>query len=125
LGTPILLSYYPKARDAFWNSLGNSGARVYFAGHDHLYDRAHIADGTGHNIYQVIVGSGGAPMTKWKGPEYFEGPKVVGDYHGQKRYGYVLVTVTGLHIKVEWRAMGHDHNLITWGTLDTFEYTIN
>jgi hypothetical protein len=39
---------------------------MYFSGHDHLYNRAHINDQTGHTIYHhVLTGSGGAPFNVW------------------------------------------------------------
>jgi hypothetical protein len=91
------LAYYPDDRDLFWNSLGNAGVRMYFSGHDHLYNRAHIKDQAGHTIYQVLTGAGGAPFNTWA-PPYAEGDKVVGDYHKEGENGYVLVTVDGPHV---------------------------
>ena len=38
------LALYPRERDLFWNALGKGGGRVYFCGHDHLYNRADLLD---------------------------------------------------------------------------------
>jgi hypothetical protein len=76
------LASYPEERDLFWNSLGSADVRMYFSGHDHLCNRGHVNDQTGHTIYQVLAGSGGAPFNVW-GPPYAEGAKVVNDYHDE------------------------------------------
>ncbi len=60
------LASYPEERDLFWDSLGNAGGRMYFSGHDHLYNRGHVNDQAGHTIYQVLTGAGGAPSNKWR-----------------------------------------------------------
>lgn len=36
------MAYHPLQRDAFWESLGNGGCRVYLTGHSHLYNRATV-----------------------------------------------------------------------------------
>jgi hypothetical protein len=87
------LASYPLARDAFWDSLGKAGVKIYFCGHDHYYNRAHVKDRAGNIIYQVLPGSGGAPFSKWQPQQYAEGSKVVNDYHDEVHYGYVLVTI--------------------------------
>jgi len=118
------LAYYPEDRDLFWNSLGNAGVRMYFSGHDHLYNRAHINDQAGHTIYQVLTGAGGAPFNTWT-PPYAEGDKVVGDYHQEGKNGYVLVTVDGPHVTMRWKSLSSANGQDVWTTEDTLEYTVN
>lgn len=118
------LAYYPKDRDLFWNSLGNAGVRMYFSGHDHLYNRAHIQDQAGHTIYQVLTGAGGAPFNTWA-PPYAEGDKVVGDYHKEGKNGYVLVTVDGPRVTMRWKSLSTANGQDVWTTEDTLEYTVN
>ena len=118
------LAYYPEERDVFWNSLGNAGVRMYFSGHDHLYNRAHITDQTGHTIYQVLTGAGGAPFNTWA-PPYAEGTKVLNDYHDEGHYGYVLVTVDGPRVTMKWKALLKTGVPDVWTTMDTLEYTVN
>ena len=115
------LAYYPVERDQFWNSLGNAGVRMYFSGHDHLYNRAHVKDQAGHTIYQVLTGAGGAPFNKWN-PPYAEGDKVVGDYHKEGVNGYVLVTVDGQRVTMMWKTLVNKDGQDVWTVLDTLEY---
>jgi 3',5'-cyclic AMP phosphodiesterase CpdA len=122
------LASYPEERDLFWNSLGNAGVRMYFSGHDHLYNRAHIDDQAGHTIYQVLAGSGGAPFNIWPHPPeggYFEGDKVVHDYDDQVHYGYIIVTVDGPHVTMKWKAMLNNGVQDVWIAMDILEYTVN
>ena len=116
------LAYYPDDRDAFWDSLGTAGARIYFCGHDHFYNRLHVADSSGNDIYQALVGSGGAPFSSWSGT-YPEGSKVIEDYYDPTNYGYAVVTVDGSLVTYEWRALTAEAGSNVWKTLDTFSYT--
>ncbi len=54
-------------RNAFWNSMGAAGCRVYFCGHDHLYNHARVQDASGNWMHQYLVGAGGAPFYTWGG----------------------------------------------------------
>jgi hypothetical protein len=118
------LASYPHARDAFWDSLGNAGVKIYFCGHDHFYNRAHVKDRAGNIIYQVLPGSGGAPFTKWQPRPYAEGPKVVNDYHDEVRYGYVLGTIDDTKVIMEWKALFKEEGRDVWKTMDTLEYLL-
>jgi predicted phosphodiesterase len=96
---------YFEERDAFWQSLEDAGARVYFCGHDHFYDHA-VVDGDGdpnNDIHQYIVGTAGAPLYSWTinydGDN--SGYTVENIYHA-KAYGYVLVEVQGLKVTLTW-----------------------
>ncbi len=118
------LASHPKERDDFWNSLGNAGVRIYFAGHDHFYNRARAEDRAGNTIHQVVVGSGGAPLSKWKSRSYAEGDRIVNDYHNETHYGYGLVTVDGPRVVMEWKALFNEDGKNVWKTMDSFHYTV-
>jgi hypothetical protein len=99
------LDDYPAQRDAFWNSLRNAGARVYFCGHDHFYDHMRVGDGDGdlnNDVHQLIVGGGGAPLT---GGYAYDGANTAwtpaGIYHDMQ-YGYAVVAVSGLNITITY-----------------------
>jgi hypothetical protein len=95
------LDDYPTQRDAFWTSLKNAGARVYFCGHDHFYDHMRVDDGdaiAANDVHQFIVGGGGAPLYTtyaYDGANTIWSP--VGVSH-ENQYGYTLVEVDGLTI---------------------------
>ncbi len=115
VGHADCLGAYPWERDNFLESIASAGCRVYFCGHDHLYNRAHVLDSSGNKIYQMVVGSCGAPFKQWSPP--YNDRFVVGDYHNEKDCGYVLVTIDDNIARVEWKAMiGKE-----WITLDSFE----
>jgi len=117
------LASYPQERDVFWNSIGKAGAKLYFCGHDHLYNRAHIKDELGNTVYQVLAGSGGAPGAKWS-KSYAEGDKVVNDYQDDVHYGYAIVTVDGSLVTMEWKALFTENGEKVWDTMDILEYAI-
>lgn len=71
------LDVYATERDDFWNIITDAGCRMYFCGHEHLYQRSlHGA------VYQVINGTCGAPI-------------YAGVAGTQGVYSYVIVTVNG------------------------------
>ena len=86
------LYYFPKHRDAFWASLKQAGASMYFCGHVHFYCRV-----TRDNIQQVLIGNGGANTVDFD-PKKVD-PTVTLNYPtaAQKAAdvgtGYLLVTV--------------------------------
>ncbi|MDR6223479.1 metallophosphoesterase family protein [Methanococcoides alaskense] len=112
------LETYPEDRDEFWNSIGNAGCQVYFCGHDHSYNRARIQDDFGNEIYQMVVGSCGAPFKEWNISEYNESSRFKLKYHNQIDYGYTLVTVDSDTVKVEWKAWNMS-GAPTWVTKDS------
>jgi hypothetical protein len=118
------LSFYPKKRDSFWNSLGSAGAKIYFCGHDHFYNRALIHDDDGNPIRQIILGTGGGVLKKWPGI-YREGKRVQGEYHNGNHHGYVLVTVENVKVTVAWKALIMQETTDSWQVLDKFEYFIS
>jgi len=114
------LSFYPKDRDIFWDSIGKAGAKIYFCGHDHFYNRAEISDNYGHKIQQLIVGIGGGTRKTWSGK--YDDKRVKGEYHNGDHYGYVLVFVDGPRVTVTWKAIMESNPKITWKPLDIFTY---
>ncbi len=115
------LSFYPERRDRFWNGIGKAGGRIYFCGHDHFYNRALIADHSGNPVRQIIAGTGGGRLRKWSG-SYKESKRVKGEYHNSDFHGYILVTIDGPKVKIEWRALV-DASIREWRVLDTFSYS--
>ncbi len=89
----------PALRNAFWESLIKAGSRVFFCGHDHLYDRmlVHRAEGDpGPDMYQVVAGTAGAPFYK-EGPYAgkHDGWNLTRVTHIDSTYGYTVVTIDG------------------------------
>ena len=117
------LSFFPMERDQFWNSIGKAGGRVYFCGHDHLYNRSVINDKDGNVIRQIVSGTGGGTPRTWSG-KYAEAMRVKGEYDKSGLYGYVLVTVEGPKATISWKAITEPQTGNTWQVLDTFSYTI-
>ncbi len=117
------LSVYPQERDQFWNALGKGGGRVYFCGHDHVYNRAAVVDEAGNTIRQIVAGTGGGTLKTWSG-QYAEAMRVKGEYHKSGRHGYVVVTVDGAEATIQWKAMIDGQPGSRWEVLDTFSYTL-
>jgi hypothetical protein len=131
------LAYYTAERDAFWSSIVKAGARIYFCGHDHLYNRARVKDDSGNDVFQMVIGSGGAPQYSWQ-PPYAEGEKLIPEYNDSSHYGYALVTIQANNVTVDWRAIAPEFDgkarnstaarvgaLPTgWQTLDSFSYQV-
>jgi len=123
-GHPDNLAFFPEERDLFWNGIGKAGARIYFCGHDHFYNRALIPDQAGNPIRQIIAGTGGGPLKKWSGV-YKDGNRVKGEYHNGDHHGYVLVTVEGTEVTVTWKALVSPGPPNVWRVLDSFTYSIS
>ncbi|HLK16633.1 MAG TPA: metallophosphoesterase [Fimbriimonadaceae bacterium] len=94
-----LLDNDVEKRDAFWETLIGCGARVYFCGHDHLYDHmAVVRDDVkrGPEIHQFVAGTAGAPFYP-KGE--YKGANSVWKLTRMKNitntYGYLLVDING------------------------------
>ncbi|MCL2025271.1 MAG: metallophosphoesterase [Leptospirales bacterium] len=113
------LSYYREERDLFWDMIGSAGGKIYFCGHDHIYNRSQIADSTGNKIWQLIAGTGGGRLRKWEGP--YKDANVIGQYHNQDYHGYVLVTINGSKAIIKWKAL-IDELAGKWKVLDVFSY---
>ncbi|MDD8027440.1 MAG: metallophosphoesterase [Acidobacteriota bacterium] len=116
------LSFFPEDRDRFWDSLGAAGARVYFCGHDHFYNRALIRDRAGHEIRQIIAGTGGGSLKAWPGA--YGDKRVIGEFHDDKHRGFLLVTIEGFRVTIEWKALLDEGGTAVWKALDAFRYSL-
>ncbi len=116
------LSFFPKERDAFWDSMGKAGVGIYFCGHDHFYNRALVPDRNGNPVRQIICGTGGGELQDWSG-SYLDYKRAECEYHNDDYFGYVLVTVDGPAVKVQWRALVDPDNN-TWEVMDEFCYSV-
>lgn len=143
---PYLLnmSYYPRERDAFWESLSGAGVQIYACGHHHFYNRATISltDVNGqitNPITQLVVGGGGASFESWDqhfypylaagGQPPLPAPESVTthmDKHQENQYGYSIVTVNGNQVSITYYAgMPAGGGVPTsWEPFDTFDYTV-
>ncbi len=119
---PDCLAAYPEDRDRFWNLFGAAGGKMYFCGHDHLYNRAAIDDAGNRSVFQVLVGSCGAPFKPWSPP--YKNPRIKGKYHNEKDYGYMVVTINDNDVQADWKTWDARGDY-TWNTMDTFTYDIN
>jgi 3',5'-cyclic AMP phosphodiesterase CpdA len=106
-------------RDIFWNSLGGAGVSMYFCGHDHFYARSAIEDANGNPVQQLIVGAGGAPFHIYGG---YSDPKVQPIYNDDDHYGYLLVSVEGLAVNVQYKAQLNVAQPNVFTTVDQFAY---
>jgi len=119
------LDDYPGNRNIFWNSIAAACGRLYFAGHDHLYNHAIIDNNDGNiqnDLHQYVIGTGGAPLSAWGGS--YSGsngvwtPELV---YYEKQYGYVLVEIDGLNVTLTWKHRTTPNVYVTSG--DEFTYT--
>jgi hypothetical protein len=97
---------YPTERDTFWQSLQDTGARIYACGHDHFYDHALIdnndADPT-NDIHQYVAGTAGAPLRSWSPPyDGVNSSMFPTQWHHSEKYGYVLIDVTDEQMTFTW-----------------------
>jgi hypothetical protein len=118
------MDVHPEQRDAFWGSMIKAGARVFFCGHDHLYDHMMVTKAgpnPGPEVHQIVAGTAGAPFYK------------MGDYSGNnagwtlKRlkhidntYGYLLVTIEGKTATITFKGRTTPG---VYKAMDTFSYT--
>lgn len=93
------LDYYPAERDDFWDIMTNAGVQMYFAGHEHLYQRKQFG-----TVIQVINGTCGAPI-------YTGVPDTLAVYH------YVVVEIDGLSVACQAK---ND----TGGVIDSWSYSL-
>jgi hypothetical protein len=119
------LASHPTERNTFWSSLAAAGVRIYFAGHDHLFNHARLDDGDGNpdnDVHQFIVGTAGAPLYKWDGAYGGNnGSWTPRRVYYESNYGYALVEVDGLKVTVTWK-----HRVspgVYQATGDVFSYT--
>ena len=107
------LASYKVSRNMFWDSLQRAGGRVYFCGHDHLYNRAAIIEGNRPPMFQVVAGTGGSRLYAWKGK--YDDPRAKLQYSNMTFFGYISVMVEERALTVEWKALLPDGR---WKVLD-------
>jgi 3',5'-cyclic AMP phosphodiesterase CpdA len=112
------LSCNGSSRDALWNAIGSHNGRMYFCGHDHLYDRSEVMDAAGNRVQQVLVGNGGAPFYNYTGG--YDDKRVKPQKRVLSKPGYVVVTVDGTTVSVQMKAVDQDGTTIA----DEFGYTV-
>lgn len=118
------LSFFPEDRDKFWNAIGKGNGRVYFCGHDHIYNRAAISDSAGNLIRQIVAGTGGGSLRTWSG-KYHEPMRATGEYARDYLNGYLLVIVDGSNATIEWKAIAEGQTGNIWQVLDAFFYDLS
>jgi PKD repeat protein len=106
-------------RNAFWDSMGTAGCRVYFCGHDHLYNHARAQDAAGNWIHQYLVGAGGAPFYTWGGTYADPSVQLVLNL---KEYGYCVVDVAGAQVTLTYKKRGTSPAYTPYIAGDTYTY---
>lgn len=115
----------PEARDAFWNSLTSAGSRVFFCGHDHLYDHmAVVREGAkpGPEMHQFVAGTAGAPF--YKQGDYAGnniGWKLRRVKHIDETYGYIVVDINGKKATITFKGRTSPGHYVP---MDTYSYTV-
>jgi len=115
----------PEKRDAFWNSLINAGSRVFFCGHDHLYDHMLVVKqgaNPGPEMHQIVAGTAGAPF--YPEGEYTgnnTGWSLKRLKHIGNTYGYVLVQIDGKKATITFKGRTAPGK---YEAMDTFSYTV-
>lgn len=99
------LGQYPAERNEFWQSLTRAGCRMYFCGHDHFFDHAHILDADPdpeNDIHQFTVGTGGAYFYEDSVYDGENAPYQPLRVYHEKQYGYLKVEVQGYAVTARW-----------------------
>lgn len=101
-----------EARDKFIETI-NEKVGVYFCGHDHFYDHVtvkntKVPEGCQNisSLHQVLVGSGGADLD-WG--ENYKNDNYNRLIHETKKMGYVLVTINGDIVKLQFMVFNVKH----------------
>jgi hypothetical protein len=105
------LDDHPDERNAFWRSLSDAGARMYFCGHDHFFNVARVDDDDGapdNELFQVIVGTGGAYLADGFSYSGDNAPYPPVEVLHEAAYGYLLVEISGagdhdLDVTLTWK----------------------
>lgn len=115
----------PADRDRFWNSLIAAGARVFFCGHDHLYDHMSVVrEGAnpGVEMHQFVAGTSGAPF--YKPGEYAgknDGWKLTRVKNIPNTYGYLVVEIDGDKATVTFKGRTAPGK---YEAMDSWSYTV-
>jgi uncharacterized protein with beta-barrel porin domain len=86
-------------REAFWNSLGANGSKMYLTAHVHNLQVGTAEDDSGNVIYQNMTGNGGAHLNPISGER---DPLLTPTYSNDKDYGFSLYTVTDDKITITY-----------------------
>jgi len=117
--TTSMLGQNPSLRDAFWSSLENAKADIYFSGHLHKFDFAAVTGVSTHTTYQCVDGVTGShiisPETSQNYPSneprtlnvlfdnYNDGESTSCATSHHCAFGYTLVNVVGSTVTVKYR----------------------
>ncbi len=117
--TTDMLDKNPSQRDAFWSSLENAKADIYFCGHLHKFDFSAVTGVSSHTTYQCVDGVTGShvisPVTSENQASnaprtlnvlfdnYNDGEATACGTSHQCAFGYTLVTVVGSTVTVKYR----------------------
>ncbi len=121
---PDGLCAYPTNRDTFWNSLSNANARVYFSGHDHVFDHCQLEDGDGdpqNDLHQFVVGTGGAPTYPDEGYPGVNGAWTPKRLWHEAQFGYLSVEVAGENVSTTWH---HRVGANSYAPAEVFSYSL-
>jgi hypothetical protein len=94
------------ARDAFWRSLTEAGAKAYFCGHDHFYDHSRLDDGDGNpvnDVHQYVAGTAGAPLYDWSPYDGDNGPWTPTRMFYDRVHGYIIGEIDGSRVTMTWK----------------------
>jgi hypothetical protein len=100
----------PDARNLFWESISQAGARLYLCGHAHCYSRTRLDDGDGNpnnDVQQVILNScdkvyGLLEMTTAGDKGHWR--QLLSDHEQTSgTYGYLLVQVDDRNVQCSWK----------------------
>ncbi len=115
----------PKGRDVLWESLIRAGSRVFFAGHDHLYDHMVVTragSNPGPEMHQIVAGTSGAPF--YKQGEYAgknDGWNLKRVSHFDQTYGYLVVDINGNTATVTFKGRKSPGVYVA---MDSFKFTV-
>ena len=101
-----IMGAYPEERNTFWESLVEAGTKIYFCGHDHFYDHSIIYDSAGtagHEIHQVIAGTGGGYFHSDSEYNGDNGRWVPQRLFHEASFGYVLLDVNDMEVTLMWK----------------------
>lgn len=105
---------YETKRDQFWHLLMKEGVTLYLAGHNHVYARTAIHFAHEPPLpWQFIVGTGGgATSADWQG-RLADGALTETKSWNAKSFGYLLATVSGGEIRLDWRCYNRATRVFT------------
>lgn len=125
--TPIIASD-TEAGYAFFDSLVDAGAKAYFCGHEHIYNRS-VLTRNGKHLFQFVEGTGGGQHLPWTTEGYNSALPQCDitaqlAYYNVYLFGYTLVTVSDDNsFRTEWKVFSDGTASTKCDTLDPFDYS--